>query len=412
MGGALAAVRLGREYWKFWAASTVSNAGDGVMLAAGPLLAATLTRDPILVAGLTFAQRLPWLLFTLVSGVLVDRLDRRRLMVAVGVARAAAVALLGAAVLFDAATIPLLYAVLFAMGIAETLFDNAAIAVVPAVVPAGSLDKANSRMFGAQMVAQEMAAPPLGGLLFAAVAAAPFLLDAVALVLAAALLLTLRGSFRTELPEGAVRGTLLAEIVEGARWLFNHRLLRVLAISIGLMNLTLSAATAILVLYAQERLGLGPVGYGLLFTAIAVGGVAMSLVAERVIAWLGQGTAMRVGLIIEASTHLVLALSRSPIVVGATLALFGAHAVVWSTLSTSLRQHLVPPRLLGRVNSVYMLFGAGSVALGAVLGGVLARGLGLTAPFWFAFGGVALLTVSAWRTLGGVAQARTAVSRP
>jgi MFS family permease len=412
LGGALAAVRLGREYWKFWAASTVSNGGDGVMLAAGPLLAAALTRDPVLVAGLTFAQRLPWLLFTLVSGVLVDRLDRRRLMAAVGVARAIAVGLLGAAVLLDAATIPLLYAVLFAMGVAETLFDNAAIAVVPAVVPAGSLDKANSRMFGAQMVAQDMAAPPLGGLLFATVAAAPFLLDAVALLVAAALLLTMRGSFRAELPEGIVRGTIRAEIVEGARWLWGHRLLRVLAISIGLMNLTLSAAMAILVLYAQERLGLGPVGYGLLFTAIAVGGIAMSLVAERAIAWLGQGTAMRVGLIVEASTHVVLALSRSPIVVAVTLAVFGAHAIVWNTLSTSLRQQLVPPSLIGRVNSVYMLFSAGAWAIGAVLGGLLASAFGLTSPFWFAFAGVAALTVAAWRTLGTVAQARAALAQP
>jgi Na+/melibiose symporter-like transporter len=382
------------------------------MLTAGPLLAAAITRDPVLVAGLAFAQRLPWLLFALISGVLVDRLDRRRLMVAVGAARAVAVGLLGALVLVDAATVPLLYAVLFAMGVAETLFDNAAIAVVPAVVPNDRLDKANSRMLGAQMVAQELVAPPAGGLLFAAVAAAPFLLDGVALLLAAALLLTMRGSFRAELPKGAVRGTLRAEIAEGARWLWGNRLLRLLALSIGLMNLTLSAATAILVLYAQERLGLGSVGYGLLFSAMAFGGIAMSVVAERVIAVLGRGTAMRVGLIIEASTHVVLALARNPVVVGVTLAVFGAHAIVWSTLSTSLRQQLVPARLLGRVNSVYLLFGVGSVAFGAVLGGLLARAFGITAPFWFAAAGVATLTVVAWRTLGGVGEASAAVARP
>jgi MFS family permease len=398
---------LGPEYRKLWAASTASNAGDGILLAAGPLLAATLTRDPVLVAGLVFAQRLPWLLFTLVSGALVDRLDRRLVMAVVGAFRAVAVGLLGAAVLLDAATIPLLYAVLFAMGVAETLFDNAALAMVPAVVPKASLDRANSRIFGAQMVAQELVAPPAGGLLFAAVAAAPFLLDAVSLLLGAALLLTIHGSFRAALPDGAVRGTLRSEIVEGARWLWGHRLLRTLALAIGLMNLTLSAAISILVLYAQERLGLGPVGYGLLFTAMAAGGIVMSLFAERVIAALGQGTAMCVGLIVEASTHLVLALTRSPVVAGVTLAAFGAHAIVWGTISTSLRQQLVPSRLLGRVNSVYLLFGAGSMALGALLGGLLAQGFGLTAPFWFAFVGVSALTVTAWRTLG----AATGVTR-
>ena len=402
MGGELPAGRLGREYWKFWAAAAASNLGDGVLLAAGPLLAAALTRDPVLVAGLTFAQRLPWLLFTLVSGALVDRLDRRRLMATVGAFRAVAIGLLGVAVALDMATIPLLYAVLFMMGVAETLFDNAAIAVVPAVVPVDGLEKANSRMFGAQMVAQELVAPPLGGLLFALVAATPFLLDAGALGAAAALLLTMRGRFVAERPAGQVRGTLLTEIAEGARWLWGHRLLRTLALAIGLMNLTLTSVTSILVLYAQQRLGLGPVGYGLLFTAMAVGGIAMSLVAERVIGWLGRGTAMRVGLVIEASTHVVLALSRSATLVGATLALFGAHAIVWSTISTSLRQQLVPARLLGRVNSVYLLFGAGSMALGAALGGLLAKGFGLTAPFWFAFAAVAGLTAVAWRVLGGV----------
>jgi len=214
LGGALAAGRLGREYWKFWTASTVSNAGDGIMLAAGPLLAASITRDPVLVAGLVFAQRLPWLLFTLVSGALVDRLDRRRVMAAVGLFRGLAAGSLGLAVLLDAATIPLLYAILFAMGVAETLFDTATVAVIPAVVPPGSLEKANSRLLGAQMVAQELVAPPAGGLLFATVAAAPFLLDGVALVVAAALLLTMRGTFRAALPDGTVRRTLRAEIAE------------------------------------------------------------------------------------------------------------------------------------------------------------------------------------------------------
>ena len=169
---------LGPDFAKLWTANAVSNLGDGVTLVAGPLLAATLTRDPRLVAGLAVAQRLPWLLFSLVSGALVDRLDRRRLMVRVDAARCLAVGGLGVAVLADAATLPLLYAVFFALGTAETLFDNAAVSILPAVVPKDRLARANGRLLGAQMVANELVAPPLGGLLFATAAAVPFLLDA------------------------------------------------------------------------------------------------------------------------------------------------------------------------------------------------------------------------------------------
>ena len=188
--------RLGPEYRKLWTASTVSNLGDGVTEVAAPLLAATLTRDPVLVAGLAFAHRLPWLLFTLVSGALVDRLDRRRIMWTADAVRTAMIGLLGLAVYAGLANLPLLYAVFFVLGTAETLFDNASQAILPAVVDREKLEKANGRLFGAQLVANEFAGPPLGGILFAAAAAAPFLLDAGTFAAAAALVLAMRGSFR------------------------------------------------------------------------------------------------------------------------------------------------------------------------------------------------------------------------
>jgi MFS family permease len=391
-----------------WTANAVSNLGDGVTLVAGPLLAATMTRDPRLVAGLAVAQRLPWLLFALVSGALVDRLDRRLLMVRVDAARAVAVGLLGVAVLADAATLPLLYAVFFALGTAETLFDNAAVSILPAVVPKDQLARANGRLLGAHMVANELIAPPLGGLLFATAAAVPFLLDAGTFAAAAALVAAMGGRFRVERPSGAAPTTLRSEIAEGVGWLVRHRLLRILAVAIALMNLTLSATLSISVLYAQERLGLGSVGYGLLISSMAVGGIAASLVAERLIGWLGPATTMRLGLIIESSTHLTLALARSPLLVGVVFALFGFHAMTWSVISVSLRQELIPARLLGRVNSAYALFGYGSLSLGAIFGGVLAARAGLTAPFWCSFAAMAALTLACWPLLSSraVAQAR------
>jgi predicted MFS family arabinose efflux permease len=319
-------------------------------------------------------------------------------MVRVDAARAAAVGLLGLAVAADLASLPLLYAVFFALGTAETLFDNAAVSILPAVVPAGQLPRANGRLLGAQMVANELVGPPLGGLLFATAAAVPFLLDAGTFAAAAALVAAIGGRFRVERPQGPPT-TLRAEIAEGVRWLLGHRLLRLLAAAIALMNLTLSATLSISVLYAQERLGLGSVGFGLLVATVAVGGIAAGAVAERVIGWLGPATTMRLGLVVESSTHLVLALARSPLLVGAVFALFGFHAMTWSVISVSLRQELVPARLLGRVNSAYALFGFGSLSLGAVAGGLLAARYGLTAPFWCSFAAMSLLTVACWPVL-------------
>jgi len=407
-GAYLRTLGLGPDFAKLWTANAVSNLGDGVTLVAGPLLAATLTRDPRLVAGLVVAQRLPWLLFSLVSGALVDRLDRRRVMVAVDAGRSLAVGLLGLAVLLDAASLPVLYVVFFVLGTAETLFDNAAISILPAVVPKEQLPRANSRLLGAQMVANELVAPPLGGLLFATAAAVPFLLDAGSFAAAAALVAAMPGRFRAERAEGVPPTTLRGEIAEGVRWLARHRLLRVLAVAIALMNFTLSAALSILVLYAQERLGLGPVGYGMLLASLAVGGILASLVAERVIGWLGPATVLRLGLVIESSTHLAFALARSPLLVGAVTAAFGFHAMTWSVISLSLRQELIPARLLGRVNSAYALFGVGSLALGAVVGGVVAARFGLTAPFWCSFAAMSVLTVACWPILSTrrVAEAR------
>jgi MFS family permease len=391
--------RLGPDYLRLWTASTVSDLGDGVTLVAGPLLAASLTRSPLQVAALSFALRLPWLLFALLSGALVDRLDRRRVMVTVDLLRAVVLSLLAAAVLLRATSIPLLCAAFFLLGTGETLFDNAAVSILPALVPRASLTKANGRLLGARMVAGDLAAPPLGGLLFAVAAAAPFLLDAGSFVAAAALVATLPGRFQVERPEGATRTTLGADIAEGIRWLARHQLLRLLGGAIGLMNLTLAAATAVLVLYSQERLGLGSTGFGVLMACLAVGGIAASLVAERIVGRLGPATTMRVGLLIEAATHLGLALTRSPLVAGGILAMFGFHAMMWNTVSVSLRQELIPDRLLGRVNSAYALLAYGGASLGALLGGLLAGRFGLTAPFWAGFVVVTLLAAAAWPIL-------------
>ena len=259
--------RLGSAFGRLWAAAAVSNVGDGVALAAGPLLLASLTSDPALVAGAMFVQQLPWLLFALPAGVYVDRLDRRHLIVSVNLVRAAVVGGLAVAVATGTATVALVYAALFVVGAMETLADNASTALLPAVVPADQLPRANARLMGVQLVGNHLLAPPLGAALFVAAAALPFGLNAATFLVAAVLLATLRGRFRpvSDQPHRPLRH----DIATGMRALLGHPVLRMLAVCLCLMNVTLVGAFAILVLYARERLGLSEVGFGLLLAASA-----------------------------------------------------------------------------------------------------------------------------------------------
>ena len=333
---------------------------------------------------MTFAQRVPWLLFPLISGALVDRLDRRRVMGYADAARTALIGAMGVAVLLGWANLPLLYVIFFLMGTLETLFDNASQAIIPALVSRDHLERANSRLYVAEIVSNRLAGPPLGGLLFGLAVAAPFLLDAGTFAAAAALILALRGEFRPERPHGAPPTTLMAEIGEGVRWLWNHGLIRTLAIMLGVFNMTFAATEAIFVLFAQDVLGLGSFGYGALATSGAVGGLIGSLTADRIVAWFGSGRALQASVLISALVLTVVAVSESAFVVWAVFLLVGITVVVWNVITVSFRQAVVPESIFGRVNSVYRLLGWGGLSVGALLGGFLARSFGLTAPFWFA----------------------------
>lgn len=391
------------QFRRLWLASGLSNAADGLAMFAGPLLAATLTRDPALVAGLAVTQQLPWLLFALFSGAIVDRLDRRRVMAAVQVARALLIGGLGVAAALDGLSLPLLYTVFFLIGTAETVFDPASVTMLPTIVPRDDLPRANARLAGTMTVLNQFTGPPLGGLLFGLAVAVPFVAGGSLYAGAAAAILMLRGRFR---PVGdgsrASPARLRSEIAEGVRWLARHRFLRTLAVTLGVMNLTMAGVMAVMVLVAYERLGLTPFQYGLFNAAYAVGGVTASLLAHRLIGWAGPGRVLRYGILLEAATWVLFATSRDPSVVGAVWALFGAHAIAWGTVTVTVRQTVVPAALLGRVTSAYMTIAVGSGAIGALLGGLLAAGSGLPAPFWVAAALDVAVVAWAWRTLGQV----------
>lgn len=400
----IAPSRLGRSFRWLLASTVVNNAGDGIALAAGPLLVASETRDPLLVSMALLSEYLPVLLFGVLGGAIADRFDRRRIVVLVNLGRAAVLVALVATIVSGTVNIAVVLVALFILGTAEAFADAASSTLLPGLVPREDLGIANARMQGAFLFTNQLLTPPIGAFLFAAGMALPFAANAACFALGALLVSRVATSARNELRE---RPNLRAEMVEGVRWLVAHPPMRTLALTILAFNVTYGAAWSVLVLYASERLGMDEVGFGLLTTAVAVGGVIGVTSYGRLERRFSLGGIMRVGLLIETGTHLVLALTTSSLVALATLVIFGAHAFVWGTTSTVVRQRAVPDELLGRVGGVYRVAVVGGMVIGTPLGGLLARTFGITAPFWFAFAGSAVLVAILWRQFDHITHSGT-----
>ena len=392
----VAPTRLGRSFRWLLSATIVNNVGDGVVLAAGPLLVASQTRDPLLVSMALLSEYLPVLLFGVLGGAVADRFDRRRIVVAVNLGRSVVLLVLVGTIATGNVNIALVLVALFVLGTAETFADSASSTLLPGVVAREDLGIANARMQSGFLLTNQLVAPPIGAFLFAAGMALPFALNAAAFALGALLVSRVVTSTRNGLEARDPTG-LRAEMAEGARWLLAHPPMRTLALTILTFNVTFGAAWSVLVLYAGERLGMDAVGFGLLTSAVAVGGVVGIVSYGRLVRRFSLGDIMRVGLLIETVTHLSLALTTSATVALATLVVFGAHAFVWGTTSEVVRQRAVPDALLGRVTGVYRVANIGGLVVGTLIGGLLARTFGITAPFWFGFVGSALLVAVLWR---------------
>jgi MFS family permease len=407
------AERLGGNFAKLWGASTTSALGAGLANVAVPLLVASRTHSPLVVALASVFIWLPWLLFSLPGGVIVDRSDRRRLMVMIDWVRVGVLAVLSATLLTGHTSIPLLYVALFIVNTGEVTFRSASQALVQSVVPRPLLERANGWLSGGTTFTASLIAGPIGGLLFVLMPSAPFVANAATYAVSAALIGSIPGAFRTSAavatPEKA---TVWDDMLVGLRWLVRQRLLRTMAILIGLLNVTLTAALSVLVLLAKERLHLGPVGYGALFTSLAIGGVAGSIVGDRLIRLVSATWTIRIGLLIEAGLHLTLATSHSAYVVGLAFLIFGIHGALWSIVMVSLRQRLTPPELLGRVGSASLLLSAGGNCIGAVLGGALATRYGLAAPYWVGFVVAVIVAATTWHIFNRAAVAEAYATPP
>jgi MFS family permease len=331
---------------------------------------------------MTAAATLPWLLFGLPAGVVVDRVDRVRLMWMVDFGRALSVAVLGLTVLDGNVSLGALYGVVFVLGMAETLFDSAAMAVVPALVGGQSLERANGRLFAAQLTANQFVGPPLGALLFAAAASLPPLVDAVTFFISALLLF----GIRTAPTVGTVeRRPVLFELREGLAWVWKSRNIRTLAIGAAVINLAHTAAMAVLVLFATEVLGLTAVGYGGLFVVSALGALTGSLTASRAVASFGRRPTVLGSVLVMSAALAAIGITRSVAATGLGLLAMGLGGEFWNVVAVSYRQNATPDRLLGRVMSAYRFIAYGSFPLGALLGGWVAAAFGI--PSTFVLGG-------------------------
>ncbi len=384
--------RLGGAYWRLWWANAVSTVGDGVFIAALPLLAVTITRSPELISGVAVASYAPWLLVSLPAGVLVDRYDRARLMRIAQLVQGAVVLVITVLVATGSADIVLLCVAGFCLGSAEVVFSNAAQSILPRLVRPDQLARANGNQYVVQTVGQLFVGPPAGSVLFAVMRALPFGVDAGSFAVSAALLTRLparpvdarpvdvRPVDARPGPVVAPDG-LLVSIRAGLSWLFRQRMLRLMAVLLGVNNFCGQMGMATLVLLATQTLHVGARGYGLLLSASAVGSVTGGLVNPVLTRRIGQLPSLIVASVANAAIYVGIGLAPSAYVVGGLFVVNGFAVTMWNVVTVTLRQQIVPDELRGRVNSAYKMLGWGLMPLGALAGGLVAEAAGLRAPY-------------------------------
>nr|WP_234309331.1 MFS transporter [Streptomyces sp. NRRL F-5193] len=385
--------KLPGGFGRLWTAQTVSSLGDGVSHAALPLIALTLTRDPMALAVVTAAGTLPWLLFGVLGGALVDRWDRRRTMWVADAARAVLLAIPAVAAALDALSIPLLATVAFLLGLGGLFFDTAATAYLPDLLGRDPvlLERANSRLRGAQTAMSGFAGPPAGSALLALGRAVPLLADAVSFLLSAVLVRSLPAAPARSAPEA--RESLLGQARAGAAYVFKDRLLLGLALRPAVGNVAFLAVETVLALFAHDRLGIDTYGFGLLLTAEAAGGLLGAAIASALGRRLGTGTALTCTAAVEGLAILGLAAAPNAYVAGLALAVCGAAMGATMVLAPSLRQAVVPAHLMGRVASTSRMLAMCAAPLGAFLGGWLAATHDIRTPLYAA--AVLLLAMTA-----------------
>lgn len=380
--------RFSSDYHRVIGAAGASAIGDGMRFTALPLLSAALLDDAFQVAAVTAATTVPWLLLGLPAGAYADRFERRRLMIIADLLRALTLILTLVLLLCDWLTFWPLMAAAFLLGVGEVLFDCASFALLPSIVPKERLEAANGRLFAIQTVGRDLLGHVLGGVLFTVGRAVPLVIDALSFLLSALLLKGVRGP-RPE--PSTTRARLLTDIREGLVHVLRDPLLRALTVSAGVINAVYLGQIAVFVFLVRDVLGLPDAAYGALLAAGAAGGVVGSLAASRMTRAIGRVPALIGNLALMGVAGLAVAATDSVYVVSLAYSAAGFALMVWNVVAVTLRQELIPDRLLGRATGVYRLFAWGTMPIGALLFGWLSTAAGPQAAF--AAGGAVTLVM-------------------
>ena len=361
-----------RNFRLLFTATAISNLGDGVAMVAYPWLATLISKDPLDIAFVAFASRLPWFLLALPAGVITDRVSHKKLMVGADMFRALLTLCVVALVVFtpSSGAILLLAAAAFALGAAEVLRDNTAQTILPQLVNSEDRPKANGTLWSAEQIIGEFVGPPLAGFLIALALPLPFALDALSFALAAWLVWRLRPRPTPATPHAPA----LEAMKEGMRWVWRHKLIFRLAMVTGFLNFAWAMALTILVLFSQDLLGVEALGYGLILSFGAVGGGLGGLLAPPIIKRIGESWALRIAVILTGGQMVITGLATHAAWLGFALFLGSFGSLLWNVVAVPLRQRAAPPELLGRVNSVYRFISWGIIPLGALSAGLMVKG--------------------------------------
>ena len=365
------------------------------MLACVPLLTVSITTDPRSVSLVSVAGQLPWLLFSLFAGLLIDRMRRTTILVCAYGIQVGAAAALAVAGLAGWLSLPLLMAVAFVVTSSQVLGDGTSGVMVPDIVPHHRLAAANTRLQVIDRGVVQFVVPPVTGALIGLSAGAPGVAACVAAASAALLARRLPSAPVETSSESPWRG-----IAEGLRYLVATPVLRAITITVALGSFAGSAGTAMLVLYSKQLLHLGPIGYGGLLACLAFGWVAASFVVQRVVTGLGYAWSMRVAQTCITLTMLVMTVGPPwPVLIGGVLIVLTAMTLLWGVCSQSARQRLTPSNLLGRVLTSHRALGWGVSPLGALAGGLVTAHWGLRGAWIMITAFQAAGAIVVWRSL-------------
>ncbi len=387
---------LGPDFNRIWSAGLITNLADGVLRLAAPLLAITLTRDPVLISLLSALSLLPWLFFAVPIGAIVDRVDRRKALFLGNIARALIGLVVSYIVYQDAMTIEILLVATFSWGVCEVLVDTTSQAILPEILKSDQLERGNSRLNTAEVIVAQFVGTPLGGFLYAVAIALPFFLSGVGFAIAALIvsIFPFHASLKPapKSPDDPAPN-FLNEIKFGIKYMYEEKQIFHLVVITTLLGFFFSLSNAIAPLFIIEELGVEPRYFGLLLAIQGLGALAGSVLAPRISKSMGRGRALAFNLLIASVPIFIIGLVPNVWYFLPLAVIIGATISVWNILLMSVYQSIIPRKLYGRIHGARRTIVWGLMPIGSVIGGFIARG-GLRLPYLI--GGLISLIVVAF----------------